>query len=116
VNSDVGKLNKRIAFYDPTPAGENVENDGQPNAQPELIATVWGQIKPLSGDETDTAVRVQSAATHLIRIRYRADVHANGSRWYCQYRGRKFEIVAALDDEEERRFLLLECIEQFTRS
>jgi SPP1 family predicted phage head-tail adaptor len=116
VKSEVGKLDKRIAFYDPNPVGENVESDGQPNAQPELKGIVWGQIKPMSGDEEDTAVRVQSAATHLIRVRFRLDIQAHGPRWYCTYRGRKFEIVAAIDEDEERRFLRLECIEQFTRT
>lgn len=114
MTSDVGKLDKRVSFYNPNPTDET-ERDGQPVEDPEWIGTVWGQLTPVGGDEAPLADRQQSLTTHQLRIRYRADVLASGSRWYCIISGRKFEILSSIDLEEDRRFLVIDLIQQYVR-
>lgn len=72
------------------------------------VADVWADINPLSGRELEAAQAVVSATTHEITIRWRPDVT---SAHRIVYRGRLFNILSALDENTQRRLLVLSCSE-----
>ncbi len=114
MRSHEGLLRHRVQFFDPYPDGA-LEVDGQPVQHPRLVCEVWAEVTPLDGTERETAERVQSDVTHVVRVRAREDVRASAGRWFLTHRGRKFEVRRVLDLEERRRFLSVECTEQFTK-
>jgi SPP1 family predicted phage head-tail adaptor len=72
------------------------------------IATVWAAIEPLRGNERYTAQQVQTELSHKVTIRYRSEVKP---QMRLVYKGRIFEIEAAIDVEERHRWLELLCSE-----
>lgn len=68
------------------------------------LATVWAAVEPLQGSEQIRAMQTEAAATHRVRMRYRAGVHA-GQR--VIHEGRGFEIVAPPVDPDERHVELV---------
>ena len=114
MRSDIGDFRSRVTLIDPYGVVAE-EIDGQPRVSPRTVAAVWAQVTPVTGTERETGERVQTDLTHTVRIRFREDVRAAGARWQLAYRGRRFEVRRALDADEMRRFLILECVEQFAR-
>ena len=73
------------------------------------LATLWGQIEPLSADDVMLADKRIGLVTHRITLRHRADVTIAhrfrlGSRVYA--------IRAVRDPEERGRFLECLCAEE----
>lgn len=71
-------------------------------------ATVWGQIKPISGIEGMMGMQLQAEVSHDILLRYRDDVDASHR---VKYGDRLFNIRAVIDVEERKRWLDLRCEE-----
>jgi len=70
---EIGRLSTQVTLKSP-PTGE--DSLGQPSGSWTTVATVWADIKNLSGLEAIKA-GVESAVTKSsVRIRYRADVTA----------------------------------------
>ena len=66
------------------------------------FASVFAWIKPLTGGEKWAAMKVESFVTHKIIIRYRTDFSAIDR---ILHDGRAFNVRAAMDIDEKRRFI-----------
>jgi SPP1 family predicted phage head-tail adaptor len=74
----------------------------------EPLATVWAEVRWLSGDERFVAGRPEQASRHVITLRWRGDVTA-GMRFVGD--GAVFGIVSAGDPAGDRRRLACQCEE-----
>lgn len=73
-----------------------------------MVTAIWGALRPLSRRErTDAGGRI-SEVTHDITIRHRTGV---GPQMRFVHDGRRFEILAVLDDESRRR-IVCHCREE----
>lgn len=81
----------------------------------ESLATIWGQIRPLTGREFFAAQQIQADVTTEIRIRYRTGIdstirilHRPSSRVGQED---AYDVVAALEDDASGiRELKLMCV------
>jgi SPP1 family predicted phage head-tail adaptor len=65
--------------------------------------SLWGRLEPLSAAERGEAQRAESAVTHRLTLRWRADVTA-GMRFVAG--PRVFNVIAAFDPDGHRRDLV----------
>ncbi|ERT11882.1 phage head closure protein [Photorhabdus temperata] len=73
------------------------------------VATVWAEVKAISGRERMASGAVFSEATVRIWLRYRADVTTANSITYhgANTRGTAFSIMAVIPDSKHTRLELL---------
>lgn len=73
------------------------------------VATLWGAVRPLRGDEQLIGGRVAGNVSHIITLRYRDDVLPE-----MRFRrgDRVFEIQAAIDPDERKCWLRCHCEER----
>lgn len=71
---------------------------GEPSKAWTTIATVWGEVKPLMGQERVTARQVQAEVTHSITLRSRNVSAANR----IKFGERTFGILEVLRPSERR--------------
>tara|TARA_Y100000310_G_scaffold26152_1_gene24949 strand:- start:64 stop:399 length:336 start_codon:yes stop_codon:yes gene_type:complete len=74
-------------------------------------ATVWAELKPISGQEYLDPRSVQAEVSHQVRIRYLSTVTPD---MRLLYGARVFEIVAVMDVDTRGREMLLNCKEDIT--
>jgi len=77
------------------------------------IATVWMSIEPLNGRELAFAQQISTEVSHQIIVRYQtqwADPITMAKR-RVTYRGRVFNIHAAMNSEESNVHIILLCSE-----
>lgn len=74
------------------------------------VATVWGEITPVSGRERLEAMRLQGEVTHRIVVRHRRDL-APDHQWRLKLGQRTFNVRAVINQGERDRFLELLCHE-----
>ena len=72
------------------------------------FAEVWGQVRPLRGEELLHARQIESRTTHEVRIRQRDDVLTDGR---ISHLGRTFNILAIQDRNERHRENVMQCVE-----
>lgn len=70
------------------------------------LATVRGDVRPLSGRESVQAMQLQASLTHRIYIRYRADLTPADR---LVMRGQPLQIRAIVNIEMRNRWLELAC-------
>lgn len=68
------------------------------------LATVWGQVRPLSGREAYESQRVTTTASHFMTIRYREDI---APQMRVVWHGRTFEITFIENTDGRDRALVL---------
>lgn len=73
------------------------------------IATVWAEIKPISGREYFEASQVQSEVTTQIWIRYRDGIEPT---MRVAHNGKQYEIVSILNYQGLNKTLQLMCKEK----
>lgn len=77
-----------------------------------VVATVWADVRFLSGTEQVANNQVQADAQVAVRIRHRTDVTPKERLvWDLSTGDRYFSITAAADRTGERKFLDLACQE-----
>jgi SPP1 family predicted phage head-tail adaptor len=81
---------------------------GQPLTEWSDIATVWGEVAPMSGRELLAAEAVQSSLTHSVSIRYFAGLKPS---MRIKYGDRLFDIQSVIDEDERHRTMTLLCVE-----
>lgn len=99
----VGKLQSRITIQRLEDGQDEI---GQPVQTWVDVATVWANIRYLSGVETVKSDAPVSVARASIRIRRRTDVHA---AMRVVFGSTVFDILSVLPDEESRERLDLVC-------
>lgn len=72
------------------------------------VATVWGSVDPVSGNEHFDGEAVKAPLLYDISIRYRTGVTP---AMRISYGGRIFNILSVMDQEELHRLLIMRCVE-----
>ncbi len=101
----VGKLRHRLVIqtYTDTPTAY-----GEPNRTWTTFATVYADIRPVSGREYLAASKVQAEVSSVIVIRYLTGM---APKMRCTNGGRTFEVVAVLPDRTDATLMQLMCNE-----
>jgi SPP1 family predicted phage head-tail adaptor len=89
------KYRHRLVIQQPSQIGQDAY--GAPNRSFSTLATVWGQIEPLTGAETDFGDQIVAQSTHRLTIRYRDDVT---SQMQATHRGDTYRFTAVLNPGE----------------
>ena len=111
---DIGKFDKRITLQSRT---TTLDAYGQELNSWSDVATIWANIKPIGGREKLRSMAVESDLSHTVAIRY--DVRflppKTVDAWRISYvtpaATRIFNIVAARDVDEGRRYIIFDCTE-----
>ena len=102
---EIGKLRHRVTLQKQI----NAQNDyGATVTKWRDVATVWAEIKPLSGREYFSAQQVQSEVTTQIWLRYRDDVKPT---MLVNHNGKHYEILSVLNTNGRNTSLQLMCKE-----
>jgi SPP1 family predicted phage head-tail adaptor len=109
-----GKLRHRIEIVKPYgPAQDSTGALNLANMSP--VATVWASIEAVSGRDTLAAQQFGSICTHKITIRYLGNDQAAPLKITAQdavwFKGRVFQILAALNPDERTKTLILLVVE-----
>lgn len=106
---DIGRTNKRIAFY----GSVEQENElGQiEQIQKELFRT-WASVEPLRGREYQEAQKIRPELTYKITIRYRPGITPD---MHLKYKERLFEIVSVINMKEQNEIIELMCTEKISK-
>jgi SPP1 family predicted phage head-tail adaptor len=105
VRISAGRLDRRVTLQGKTVAR------GALGGHQEVwtaFATVWAEVRDLSGRETFNAKAVGSAATQIITLRYRSDVH-NDQRVVLP--GGRIVRIEWLRRTERHEYLELFCLD-----
>ena len=107
---DIGKLDKRITLQS---RSATIDDYGQQINSWTDVATVWANIKPVSGREKMKAMQVDSILSHTVAVRYNATFMPPRTvdAWRIVYNGRYFNIIAAMDLDEARKYIIFDCTE-----
>jgi SPP1 family predicted phage head-tail adaptor len=102
----IGRLRHRITIQQPTVT----RNDrGAEVLAWATLATVWAEVRSISGREQVINNNQEIAATsHQVIIRHRADVTP---KMRIQWEGRTFGIESLVDSDNRQRSLTLACQE-----
>ena len=73
------------------------------------VATVWAALRPSGGGEAVDSGRLAGRLTHEVRLRYREGVTP---AMRVRSGTRVFHILAAIDEDERRRWLRCLCEER----
>ena len=111
---DIGKLDKRITLQS---RSATLDDYGQELNSWSDVASCWANIKQIGGREKLRSMAVESNLTHTVAVRY--DVRFMPPKivdaWRIKYTTkageRIFNINAARDLDEERRYIIFDCTE-----
>lgn len=102
---NIGKLRHRITLLKQV----NEVNDYGASVQTwRTVATVWAEVRPLSGREYFSAQQVQSEVTTQIWLRYIDGIKPSMK---VKFANREFEILSVLNTQERDVSLQLMCKE-----
>lgn len=102
---NIGKLRHRITLQKQI---NSVNNYGATVTTWRNVATVWADVRPLSGREYFSAQQVQSEVTTQIWIRYRQGIDPT---MRIKFGKRLFAIVSVINAQERNITLQLLCKE-----
>ena len=102
---EIGRLRHRITLMRQV---NEINDYGATITKWESIATVWAEVKPLSGREYFSAQQVQSEITTQIWLRHLDGIE---SSMRVKFGKRFLEIVAVLNTQERNVSLQLMCKE-----
>lgn len=101
-----GALRHRLTLETPNTTADSFGEETE--APYTTLATVWGSIEPLSGNERLRMQQVQAEVTHRVRIRYRSGVTPE---LRVKFGTRYFNILSVTNWEERNRELEIMCKE-----
>lgn len=103
-----GRLDQRVTLQASVRTPDAI---GEPVPAWSDLATVWANVRDMSGREVNAARAVQSEAVRRVTIRWRADITAD---MRVLHRGRIMVITAPPREVGRREFLELDCSEGLT--
>ncbi len=106
-----GDLRHRITIERPS---STVDDFGQPIPGGwQEVASVWANIKPVSGREKLRAGAVESTLSHTVLVRYQSGLlpSASADAWRINYGGRLLAIHAAMVVDERGQWIIFDCTE-----
>ena len=86
---DVGRMNKRIKFYNQVDVDNPVHE--QTDQQLQFYKELWASVEPTKGDEIIEADRREDVLYYTIHMRYRKDITGD---MIIEYKGQKLEIIS----------------------
>ena len=101
----IGMLRHQVSLQKPT---NTTDAGGGAAKSYTTLATLWANIKPVSGSEKYRQGQVQETATHQVTIRFRSDI---GTNYRIVYDDRNFNIKHIRNVDERDRYILLICNE-----
>lgn len=101
-----GRYDKRVEIEAVTTA---VSDDGSPQESWVEFGRRWARVVPETGREYALALQVMADVSLVLEMRFIAGVTP---RHRVRFRGRLFEIGAAINVEEQNRVTLLYCKEK----
>lgn len=102
---NIGSLRHRIALQS---ASEDRQGNGEVLLTYSTFATVWASVRPMQGNELESAQQISAIVTHKIRIRYN-DTIAPRNR--ILFDSRTFEVVSILNYQERNIYQDILCKE-----
>lgn len=96
----IGQLRKQITVQYEAPTADSA--GGYALGWTDL-ATVWGEITPVSGSKVYIDAHLEGHVTHHVTLRYRGDL-AITTDMRLSYNGRVFNIRAVLNTEERNHW------------
>lgn len=87
--TNIGELNQRVTLQLQGPARNDL---GERTDVWTDVATVWAKVAPLQSRAQFAAGQAQRPTTHVVTIRYRADILGPG-KWRLQHHARGGELV-----------------------
>ena len=101
-----GQLTRRIRIQS---RAASQDSFGGPNLVWSDVATVWAEIRPITGRELESARRIASEVSHQILVRYQpllADPKVVAG-YRALYKGRIFNIHASMNEDERNTVFTL---------
>lgn len=106
--TDRPKLNHLITWYEE--GQEKLDSFGAMKpGKPRDLGNRWASIKPMKGRERFSSEATQAIMSHKVTMRYWPGLQPD--MWF-EYRGRRFNVVAAINEDEADEWHLLECMEE----
>lgn len=101
----VGELRVRATIEAPV---DTPDDSGAMTRSYAPLGNVWAHVAALTGEDRFVASRQEQSVTHLVRMRWRADVT---SEMRFVLRARKLLIHSVYDPDERQRLLICRCEE-----
>jgi len=108
---NVGNLRWPVNIEQKTAGTPNSYGETEPSAEWTVFASVWADIKPISGREFEFARSFAKTVSHRVDMRYCQGLLPN---MRVNFGGRIFTINAAINVDERNREHLLYCTESPT--
>lgn len=105
----IGKLRHRVEVQRQATDLDTLGRQSRGSANWTTYTKRWAEVRELSGREAEIAHKIHAQASHLVTVRYFADL-TEQNRFV--FRGRQLEIKAILDGDSTRRELSVLCGEQ----
>jgi SPP1 family predicted phage head-tail adaptor len=107
-------LNQKIVVQQvkaaPTTDANN-EVDLTAAANWETYATRWAAFKSRGGSERFASDMIQAGQTHRVYVRSDSTTRAISPAMRISYDDRIFNILAAVDEDEARQWVVIDCVE-----
>lgn len=103
--TSIGKMRYPLQLQSPTATRDT---GGGVTESYTTLKTIFGSIKPVSGQERYRQGKLQESVTHEIIVRHRSDISTN---YRLVYDSRNFNIRNIRNIDERNRFMLLLCTE-----
>jgi SPP1 family predicted phage head-tail adaptor len=105
----IGKLHHRLTLEAPV---ETADGGGGAVKNWQLVATLWGQIEPMSGAESSFGEQLEAGGTHRITLRYNPAVSPLNR---LRFGARIFDILSVLNLDEKNQWFVCQCHEVITQ-
>lgn len=104
-----GRMRHQVVLQSPTGSRDSV---GERTTTWTDVATVWANIRPLTGREQFLASQREASTSHIVEIRYSTDVSTIDASWRVKYGTRLLVLDGDPINVEERGIQLnLPCVE-----
>lgn len=104
-----GRLDQRLSLL--RESSTSYDSLGQFVSDAETVATVWGEVIQLSGQEAEVARKQEADATHQVTIRYSSDVAGLSPEYWITWGSRRLNVASVIDTDQRHQQLVLLCAE-----
>ena len=105
---EIGRLSKRITLYK---FGEVTDSMGQETQQLIPIATIWGDLRPVRGNEYYEVQKIQAKVSHKLYIRFHSAYADMDTNWYIGYGDKIFDVVSVINVDLADKMFEIYCNE-----
>ena len=103
---DIGRLNKRITLMK---FAETTDSMGQETQALIPVATIWGDLRPVRGNEYYEVQKIQAKVSHKLYIRYHAAYADIDSNWFIRYGNEEFDVVSVINVDLADKMFEIYC-------